>query len=268
LAVANIYCRKLVNIALVSRTFETQNTNCPGFNFHLVPNDRVEAQALSQYMLKKMHRRKAVAIFASGALRSESLKTEFRNALERDGGEVVHEFDMASKNFSASLRERKDLLKRAEVVVLFPNKKMMRDGLDNKLVEVLKLQRDLQHLALLSSSSHLDYKLLQIVIRNKGYGTGMVMAKPCCSTISKADNWQSILTQDAIQILATALESQPTREGIRKSLSAHDFQAKGESGQIRFEPSGDRNIPIQFVQIMHNPNASKSDAQYNFVPVK
>jgi ABC-type branched-subunit amino acid transport system substrate-binding protein len=268
LAASSIYCGKLVNIALISQSSAKQNISCPGFNFHLIPNDRLEAQALSQYILKKMRRQRAVVFFASGNLHSKSLKTEFHNALNQANGKIVHEFDMSSRDFSSSIHEKKALLEQAEVLVLFPSKQLIKDKQKSKLLDVLKLKQNLQNLSLLGGSSAFNYGFLQMVERSKGFGAGMVIAVPCCSTIAKTGDWRNILTKDAIQTFATALKEQPTREGIQKRLSNPDFQAEGESGQIRFGTSGDRNIPMQFVQITHNPNASKSDAQYNFVPVK
>lgn len=74
------------------------------------------------------------------------------------------------------------------------------------------------------------------------------------------------LAYDATRAFIAALERNPTRIGIQQALSSPEFSTTGASGTIRFLPSGDRNAPVQLVQIA-SKNPSRSGTGFDFVPV-
>jgi branched-chain amino acid transport system substrate-binding protein len=75
------------------------------------------------------------------------------------------------------------------------------------------------------------------------------------------------VTYDAAMAAISAIDRSPTRQGIQEVLSASDFVAKGAAGEIRFLPSGVRNMPVQLVKV-DRANPSRSGTGYDFVPMK
>lgn len=80
-------------------------------------------------------------------------------------------------------------------------------------------------------------------------------------------NWRTAMAYDATKALIAALEQNPTRSGVQQAISSPNFFAKGASGVVNFLQTGDRNAPIQLVQIIRDAN-SRSKTGYDFVPLQ
>jgi eukaryotic-like serine/threonine-protein kinase len=262
LAVQNVYCNKLVNITLISREMNNQNSQCKGFTFHLVPNERLEAQFLSQQILSKMYRKKVIVVFWSQNIQSNSIKSEFQSAYEGQGGQVVDKLDISNNLISSETI--KQVLNKAEAIVVFPTPTSFSDKNSyNNLLNVLKLNH--YKLPIIGGSGAFDHQLLKMTEKIGRPGKGIIVTTPCCHKFSSSGYWRNTLTQDAIKVFMTALKQKPTKNGIHQVFSDPKFKAQGKSGQIRFSADGDRITSPEFVQVLPG---SQSGFGYDFIPLR
>ncbi len=237
--------------------------------FRTVPSDKVTASALSRYQVNQIRQPKAAIFFNSQSDYSQSLKNEFSTALLLDGGEVVAEVDLAAAGFSASAQLQQAVQQGAQVLVLLSNTAT----LDQALQVVLMNQRQRP---LLGGDSLYNIKLLQIGADD---AVGMVVAVPwhilanpnspftaAARQLWGGDvNWRTAMAYDATQALIAALgQGNPRRTGVQQALAQSGFSTTGATGLIRFLPSGDRNAPVQLVQVAPGTRAG---GRFEFAPI-
>ncbi len=274
LAAADTYNQaKLVAISPVSSAVQLSNKS--PYIFRTVPSDKVAAQALTQYMFEAFKRKNAVVYFNSESSYSKSLKGELSAAITQQGGQVVAEFDLAlaSLDFNASLSEARQ--KGAEVILMASNT----DSLDRAL-QIIRLNEN--RLPVLAGDDVYSPKTLEVT-REKG--NNMVLAVPWHIQAPTSQdfanrsrklwggdvNWRTATAYDATQALITALRQsttpavKSTRAGVQKTLRDRGFMASGASRPISFQSSGDRDVPVQLVQIT---KGKRSGFGYDFQPIE
>jgi branched-chain amino acid transport system substrate-binding protein len=264
---------KLVAISPVSSAVQLSDKS-PYF-FRTVPSDKVAAQALTKYMFDAFKRQKAVVYFNSESSYSKSLKGELNTAITQEGGQIVAEYDLASSglDFNATLVEAQQ--KGAEVILLASNT----DSLDRAL-QIVRLNEN--RLPILGGDDVYSPKTLEIT-REKG--NNMVLAVPWHIQASTSQNfanrsrklwggdvnWRTATAYDATQAMITALRQSasssqtPKREDVQKALSGSGFTASGASRPILFQRSGDRDVPVQLVQIT---KGKRSGFGFDFQPIE
>jgi branched-chain amino acid transport system substrate-binding protein len=263
---------KLVAISPVSSAVQLSNKS-PYF-FRTVPSDQVAAQALTKYMFETFKRQKAVVYFNSESSYSKSLKGELKTAMTQQGGQMVAEYDlaMAGLDFNATLMEAQQ--KGAEVILLASNT----DSLDRAL-QIVRLNEN--RLPILGGDDVYSPKTLEVT-REKG--NNMVLAVPWHIQATTSQdfanrsrklwggdvNWRTATAYDATQALITALReaglrSEPKREAVQQILRSGSFTASGASRPIVFQSSGDRDVPVQLVQIT---KGKRSGFGYDFQPIE
>lgn len=267
LATADIYNQgKLVAISPISTAVQLSNKS--PYVLRTVPSDYVSARALTDYMLQTLKLKKAVVYFNSQSEYSKSLKGEFSTAIALQGGQVVGEYDLSDSSLSLnkSLEEAKQL--GAEVIMLASNT----DSLDRAFQVV---QANNNRLPVLGGDDVYSPKTLDVT---REQGRGMVIAVPWHILAAGSENfakrsrklwggdvnWRTATAYDATQALGTALQPNPTREGVSVTLHSPLFTASGASGTISFLPSGDRNAPVQLVKVVEG---SRSTYGYDFTPI-
>jgi branched-chain amino acid transport system substrate-binding protein len=261
---------QLVTISPTSTSVKISESG--SYVFRTVPNDRVAATALANYMLANFQKQNAAVFFNSQSGYSQSLKSEFTSALLADprSAQVSSEADISDSNFSASQSIEQATKQGAQVLMLAPNTKLLKNAL-----EVVQVNR--KRLLLLGGDAVYNPNTLEL----GGEGAvGMVVAAPWdidnhrnspfvgnSNKLWKAEvNWRTALSYDATQALIAALDRNPTRTGVQQAMSAPDFSATGASGTVRFvQPSGDRNASVELVKVVANPSTKSG---YDFVPVK
>jgi branched-chain amino acid transport system substrate-binding protein len=261
---------QLVTISPTSTSVKISESGT--YVFRTVPNDRVAATALANYMLANFQKQNAAVFFNSQSGYSQSLKSEFTSALLADprSAQVSSEADLSDANFSASQSIEQATKQGAQVLMLAPNTKLLKSAL-----EVVQVNR--KKLFLLGGDAVYNPSTLEL----GGDGAvGMVVAAPWdidnhrnspfvanSTKLWKAEvNWRTALSYDAAQALIAALDRNPTRTGVQQAMSASDFSATGASGTVRFvQPSGDRNANVELVKVVANPSTRSG---YDFVPVK
>jgi branched-chain amino acid transport system substrate-binding protein len=269
LAAGTIYTSgQLVAISPISTSVKISNFS--RYIFRTVPSDFMAARALAKYMVENLQKKNAAVFFNSQSNYSQSLKSEFVSSVSLEGGQVSSEFDLSKADFSAAKSVEQAIKQGAEVLMLAANT----DTLD-KALQVVQVNQ--KRLNLLGGDDIYTPKTLEI---GQQQTVGMVVAVPwhIDSNLS-ADfpqksrqlwggdvNWRTALAYDATRALIAALERNPTRIGIQQALSSPEFSTTGASGTIRFLASGDRNAPIQLVQIV-SKNPSRSGTGFDFVPV-
>jgi branched-chain amino acid transport system substrate-binding protein len=269
LAAGTIYTSgQLVAISPISTSVKISNFS--RYIFRTVPSDFMAARALAKYMVENLQKKNAAVFFNSQSNYSQSLKSEFVSSVSLEGGQVSSEFDLSKADFSAAKSVEQAIKQGAEVLMLAANT----DTLD-KALQVVQVNQ--KRLNLLGGDDIYTPKTLEI---GQQQTVGMVVAVPwhIDSNLS-ADfpqksrqlwggdvNWRTALAYDATRALIAALERHPTRIGIQQALSSPEFSTTGASGTIRFLPSGDRNAPVQLVQIV-SKNPSRSGTGFDFVPV-
>jgi len=233
-----------------------------------VPSDYVAARALANYMTTKLQKNNAAVFFNSQSGYSQSLKSEFVTAVSLGGGQVAGEYDLSDPGFSAakSIKEASD--RGVDVLMLATN-----TGELDKALQVVQVNN--KRLPLLAGDDVYAPKTLEV---GGGAAAGMVVAVPWhiganpnsefvrqSGQLWVGDvNWRTALAYDATVALIAAIERSPTRAGVQQALLSPNFAVPGASGNIRFLPSGDRNAPVQLVQIVPG---QRSGTGYDFVPL-
>ncbi len=257
---------KLATVSPVSTSVDLSNAS-PYF-FRTVPSDYIAARALAEHALNQIGTRKAVVYFNSQSAYSQSLKGEFGTAFSLGGGQVVSEADLSQGGFSASQSLQTAKQQGADVIVLLPN-----TGTLNKALQVVSVNQ--KQLPVIAGDDAYSPTTLEVGGTN---GQDMVVAIPWHIDASPdagfpqrsrdlwyaTVNWRTALSYDAVQAIAQALRTSPSREGVQKALSDPSFQSNGASGAIRFLPSGDRNATIQLVEVQ----PGNGPGGFSFVPLR
>lgn len=267
LAAASIYdTRGVVMVSPVSAA--TQPAAPERYWFRTVPSDFVTARALADYMLNRVRHQKAAIFFNSQNGYSQSLKSEVATALTLSGGLVLHEYDIASSNFSAVQSVGQAAQQGATALVLVPGVDLL-----DRALQIVQVNQG--RLSLFAGVEFYAPKTLEI---GGPDASGMVVAVPWHLLSDPQSrfvqgsrqlwwgdvSWRTAMAYDATQALIAALGQQPSRGGVQQTLARSDFFAQGATGVVRFLPSGDRNQGIQLVEIQ--PGV-RSGYGYDFVPV-
>lgn len=268
LATAPIYnSGKLVAISPISTSVKL--TGSSPYIFRTVPSDYVAARALANYTISTLKLKNAAVFFNSQSAYSQSLKSEFVTAILLAGGRVTGEFDLSDPSFSAASSINEAVTKKAEALMLAANTSTL-----DKALQVVQVNR--KRLKLLGGDDVYAPTTLEV---GGDAAQGMVVAVPWdIDTNPQSEfvrqskqlwgaevNWRTAISYDATRAFIAAIQNSPTRSGIQEALSSPNFSTNGAAGTVQFLPSGDRNAPVQLVEIVANVNTSTG---YDFVPVR
>ncbi len=270
LAAGKVYQeRGLVLVAPVSSAVTLSTLG--NYIFRTMPNDKQTANALKNYLLTRLKKRKVAIFHNRNSKYSQSLKEEFKNALIYSGAagvQTVAEFDLAQPDFDPEASLNQAIAKGAEVLMLAPDNEVMDRAV--RLVEVNNRQ-----LPILAGDSFFNRKLLQF---GKTAATSVVLAvpidmlrSPFAQTATQlwgnpdTISWRTALAYDATQALATAIPQDPSRISIQRRLANPSFEAKGAIGKVNFQTAGDRNETPVYVTVA--PMKAGDTQRYMFVSV-
>ena len=270
LAAGKIYEQnQLVAVALSS---STEIENFSDYVFRTSPGDDLTAQALADYMIGKLGKKKAAIFYDPNSKYSMSLRKEFVRAVHSLGGKVVKQSDWSVGNFDVDREVTKAIERGAEVLMLVPdNAKQIKLGL-----EVAKIsQQRLQLLGgdVMYSPNTLEFGAKNVL--NMVIGAFWHIDADLNSQFSLTSqqlwgakvNWISAMAYDATKALiqALSLQGNPNRIGVKQVLSRSNFSADGASNPVSFVPSGNRAQPrIQLVKIIKDERAKTG---YSFAPI-
>ena len=240
------------------------------------PSDRIAGNALSNYAINTLKKRKAVIFYDEKSAYSKSLKNVFSENFQKSGGEVIKEFDLQNKNFNAFGYIQQVKSQNAEIIMLAPSS-------DKTILDKAKLLVTATENGTATKKNKLPilagdafYSSNTLEIGNNLAGTVMAIAwhikahNNAPFVMEARQLWgadisgRTVTSYDATQAFITALKANPnpTRENIQQTLKKSDFKTEGATSTISFFPTGDRNQPVQLVQVIKSPNSG-----YEFVPI-
>jgi eukaryotic-like serine/threonine-protein kinase len=243
--------------------------------FRTMPSDRLPARALSQHMTTTLKKRRAAVFFSSKNAYSQSLKTEFKNALfYTNQGQVVTEIDLTRPDFNPAEALKLAKAKGAEVLILANSP----SEVDRAL---LVMQTNPDRLPVLASDALYSDKVrdslnpasqsLTLAVPTQQVGlAASPFAKAALNLWKEPITWRSALAYDATFALTSALAtvsaedqlgtpSSVTRDRIRQAIASPQFQSPGSLRPIRFTETGDPQEAIQLVQLITNPRTRQPE---------
>jgi branched-chain amino acid transport system substrate-binding protein len=224
-----------------------------------VPSDHDTAQALVNYLNQQTNQQTVALFYNSHSQYSNSLQNQFRDSFSKKGGRIVDELDLSTPIINSGNAIDKAKKKGAKVLALFPNSQSLILNKTRKLMNANQCRYLMVGGDTLYTADILDEV-------GKEATNCLVVAVPWHSRHSPDSqfpqvaerlwggtvSWRTALAYDATRVLLTALDktSQPSRTLLQQTLSHPNFQAIGATGQIRFQPNGDRkDAQIQFVRV-------------------
>ncbi len=263
---AGIYkTQQLVTLAPISSA--TSLSNYSPYLFRTMPSDRLPARALSQHMTATLKKRRAAVFYSSKNAYSQSLKTEFKNALfYTNQGEVVTEIDITQPDFNPAEALKLARSKRADVMVLANSP----SEIDRALL-IMQINPD--RLPILASDALYSDKVrdalnpltqsLTLAVPTQQVGLARSpFAQAALKLWKEPITWRSALAYDATLALthgialASTQDPDPTsgvtRDRIRLALASPQFQSPGSLHPIRFTETGDPQEAIQLVKLVLN----------------
>lgn len=271
---------KLVAISPGSSTEELTQKHRKFF-FRTAPADSIEAESLVTYLLK-VDQKKATGFYNPNSPFTASLWKEFKKQFESNKGslsKINKSLDLSKSDFSAQTAIKEiDDLKTKTALVIIPDGQVT-NSVENAL-DMIKANND--RYWIVAPWTLYDRTTLEVVKQLKSVEK-LAISTPWHPLTSfdkefpeNAEklwggpvNTRSALTYDASQALIKALEmqAQPSREGMQKTLADPNFNAKGATGIIEFEPntSNRKNSPKGLVHIVP---CSTKEFGLTFVPIE
>ncbi|HIK17216.1 MAG TPA: ABC transporter substrate-binding protein [Leptolyngbyaceae cyanobacterium M33_DOE_097] len=265
LAASDIYqAEGIVMVAPLSSAVQLSNKG--SFIFRTMPSDRASAKALGQHLLTRLKKQKVVVFYNSKSDYSQSLKSEFRNALFYNGVEPVVEIDLSRPDFDAYESWQQAIAKGAEAIMLAPDFTTV-----DRAIQVVIVNR--RRLPILAGESVSTSRILTVAGTE---ATGMVIAVPASPHSSAFRQvfttrwgqaaplgWRTILAYDAAIALIAGLKKNPTRSGVQRALAEPNFSVVGAEQKVEFLPSGDRqtNVSLLTIQEIKVNNQTRLDFQ-------
>lgn len=266
LETAPIYAQgKLVTISPVSTAVDLSGIS--PYLYRTVPSDSFSAAALAAYMVYYREDRNAAIFFDSTSEASRSLKAEFASFVSAWGGDIVAEYDLSVSGFS------RDVLLKAEQDSA--DTLMIASSLNTLDAAVDIINANAGMLPVLGGDELYNRTLL---VETRANSQALTLSVPwhllsrdtdaefvrSSQDLWKGDvSWRTASTYDAVLAIATGLQGDATREGLKAALDSEDFNLDTASGPLSFLPSGDRRQVDRLVKV---EAGTRSGAGYDFIP--
>lgn len=276
----DIYDRnKLVAISPGSTTEEL--TRKPRkFFFRTAPTTSIEAEALVEQLIS-VGEKKVAVFYNPNSPFSASLWEEFQQQFKSKGGKtfrISNYYDLSKNNFNAAAAI-KEVEKLGKIALLVVPDGQVTNSVENAL-EMIKFNNNRNWIV--GPWTLYETRTLELAKQLKSVDKlGIsVFWHPLASFDKKFPqnaeklwggqvNTRSALTYDASRTLIKALEmqSQPTREGMQKTLADPNFKAEGATGIIEFDSkTGNRKNPPK--RVGHIVPCAREQFGLTFVPIE
>jgi branched-chain amino acid transport system substrate-binding protein len=264
-AACPIYDRN--QLVMISPTsFSQKLSDCGESIFRTVPNIRLVADRLAEYIIKTA-RKKSIAICVDkDAIDNTAFVAELQSTIYTNGGKLT-KFDcnLAAQDFNPNTAISQAISAGADSLVLAPHVDRI-----NLAVEVAQANQG--KLTLFGSPTLYTYQTVEFGQNNVN---GMVLAAPWHPQAIPGSkfpqqaqkrwggvvNWRTAMGYDATQVIITGLKRANTRQELQKVLSNPNFSLSGATGKIEFLPSGDRNSQAYLLKVQPYSQG------YKFVPL-
>ena len=225
--------------------------------FRTSPSDALTANFLSDYMLNTWDKTRVAVFYNDDSSYSKSLADEFTNTVISERGQIIRRFDWSSPDFDFQQSFEIAAEGDAQVLMLVPA------GASERKEKVLPV-------AELNFENGSPFDLMggdvvysQDVLREEFEGMVIgafwhIDANENSEFVTESTklwgasvNWITAMAYDATQAWIQALESAstPTRTELQQILSSPGFTASGASSNVTFTPRGERDIPIELVEV-------------------
>ncbi|MFS8117499.1 MAG: protein kinase domain-containing protein [Microcoleus sp.] len=276
----DIYDRnKLVAISPGSTTEEL--TRKPRkFFFRTAPTTSIEAESLVEQLIS-VGEKKVAVFYNPNSPFSASLWEEFKKQFEAKGGttfRISNYYDLSKNNFNAAAAIKEVEKSRKTALLVVPDGQVT-NSLENALA-MIKFNNNRNWIV--GPWTLYETRTLELAKQLKSVDKlGIsVFWHPLASFDKKFPqnaeklwggqvNTRSALTYDASRTLIKALEmqSQPTREGMQKTLADPNFKAEGATGIIEFDSkTGNRKNPPK--RLGHIVPCAREQFGLTFVPIE
>ena len=257
-------------VMMSSTSIAKELSGLGSYIFRTVPSVRFQADALSQYAVKKQNKKNIGICLNSTAKASQSIKEDFTAAVFSDGAKISRvNCDLSSPDFNADQVIQEMLNDRVDALLLSPGVEKIEKG-----VEVAVIARN--RLLLLADSTMYTFKTLQLgqgaiadMVITVPWHPEFLLNNPFAGNAVKLwggdVNWRSATSYDATLAIAGGLRKNSTRAGLQQTLSSNTFELEGAAGKIAFQPSGDRANPAILVKVSKGDRAGVG---YDFVPLR
>jgi branched-chain amino acid transport system substrate-binding protein len=257
-------------VMMSSTSIAKELSGIGSYVFRTVPSVRFQADALSQYAVKRQNKKNIGICLNSTAKASQSLKEDFTAAVFADGAKISRiDCDLSSPTFNADKVINEMLNDRVEALLLSPGVEKIEKG-----IEVAIIARN--RLLLLGDSTLYTFKTLQLgqsaiadMVLTVPWHPDFLADNPFASNAVKLwggdVNWRTATSYDATFAIAGALRKSNSRAGLQQTLSSNSFELEGAAGKIAFQPSGDRANPAILVKVS---KGERSGVGYDFVPMR
>lgn len=224
----------------------------------------------------------AAVVGPERAVYSEGLQDEFTQAFQKEGGQVVGNFDLAEVSFETDREEtaqqkvRQAKKSGADAVMLIPDNTRVNNA------QAIIREADRQGLGLLGVTNLYRQEVLKTTCPAM---EGMVMtiawkadgqANPeFVRAASSAKFWRgevnfaTAMTYNATQAMVTAMVENPTRMGIHDALNRANFvvEETADAQPMRFN-NGDRTADAQLVRVVQMEKLDRDDNSENSIQCK
>lgn len=261
---------KLVMVSPVSSAVRLAEVG--EYIFRTVPSDQKTAKALKDYLLNRINKRRVVIFHNPANQYSQSLRKEFKAALDYSGVsgiQIVDEIDLSRPDFDADDSMNGAIARKAEVLMLAPDGEVM-----DRAIRVIESNN--RRLPILGGDSMFTPKLAKVA---KEKAVGIVLAVPVDLTgspflqqstqlwgVQALPTWRTALAYDATQALIAAMRQDPTRAGIQRIMASSGFSAPGVIGNVSFAAKGERLKDPAYVTVA--PVTQGNVKRYRFQPIQ
>jgi branched-chain amino acid transport system substrate-binding protein len=264
----------LPSISATSTSVKLSKGDSSSYGFRVIPNDRVAAQALADYMIGTLKKQKVAIFYEKGDPYSESLSSEFASFISQRNNVVVKKIDIKRDDFNA-VNDVEFEKERVEVLMVATSSE---PESVQKALEII--QANNQVLPLLGGDGmYISDELLK---DSDAKPLGIVAAVPWTIDANQKSafldkalelwgtrkvNWITAMSYDATQAFIEAIRlNSPNvkREDIQKTLSKSNEKPliTGASGSIQFSSTGDRSGgEVQLVKVERD---SQTQSGYGF----
>ena len=269
LAVAPVYQEN--GLVMITPTSSAENlTETGDYIFRSTPNTRSLGQPLADYAVNTLGKTKIAICFDSKSKSIESFKDEFTWSTFNYGGEILPiDCDFSAPNFLPSEIISKAISSGADGLLLAPSL--------NKIDDAIAIAKANQgKLTLFGTHTLNTYSTLkegQVAIK------GMVLAvawnplvQPNNDFVADAKKlwggsvgWRTAMAYDAAKTIFQGMAEEDSRQGLQQALQKPTFTASGATSEVKFLPSGDRNLQGTLIEVQPG---NRSGTGYDFVPLQ
>ena len=266
LATVPIYeAGELVTITPVSTAVDLSGIS--PYLYRTVPSDSFAAAALAAYMIFYQEDLNAAVYFDASNELSASLKEEFISFVEAWGGDIFKQYDLSQATFDPAV-QREAQAEGVEALMIAASPETLESAADvinfNKRRLPILGGDDLYNRNILEATGPDAQALIVAVpwhLMSRDANEDFVSSS---QALWQGDvNWRTASTYDAVITVAAALESDPSRVGLKTALDDSDFSVESATGPINFLPSGDRRQVDRLVKVT---TGRRSGVGYDFVP--